>query len=155
MVTEGVKEGFLEAVFGGVLARTEQVWYATVAVWASKSVARLPAHEGERTPTPCQSLGWGVTLDALCLYPDAGRDDAWTLRSCGDVQTAAPASAAETQEWKNAIQTSLIPIRGLFSYRRASPILNSFKLFRVPIRLLILLFPPAARGCVWFAFNQS
>lgn len=60
MVAEGVKEGFLEAVFGGVLARTEQVWYATVAMWASKSVAHsFPMKEKER-PLPVKASEEGV-----------------------------------------------------------------------------------------------
>lgn len=134
----------------GVLARTEQVWGVIVAVQASRSITCIPpSRQGERTSAPCRVEGSaGAHLPA-----PASQTRGWQRGP--DIWSAARCRQLQLREGKDAVPASRIPVGGLFSYREVAPIHNSFKLFWVPIRLLILLFPPAAGGCVRFVCNQS
>lgn len=114
-----------------------------------------PPPQEERTSAPCGVGGSaGAAPGALEGKVEEMPDSSQRLRS--SVCSSTPAAKAQGREGvKGAVPTSPILVRGVFSYRKAAPLQNSFKSFRVPIRLLILPFSTAAGGCVWFVCNQS
>lgn len=87
---------------GNVLARIGQVWHATVAVQASKSVVHLPPCKGERTSASSKSSDGDVALE---LYPTLSLEVAKGMpehlsEAPEHIQTLALTSATKMCRWE-------------------------------------------------------
>lgn len=146
---DAIGEGFLEAV-----SRRTACVSQDRAAEASRDIATPFSKEEKEHLLPPSPQGAQLCLLYTCprswcrAYPRASHSF-WGLLG-GDSDFG----CSDLARVECYVNMSNLNWRIVFSWK-ASPILNCFKLFWVPIRLLFLLFPPVTGESLWLMFNQS